>query len=49
MKRRRFLELNEQKMAEEMLRFALLEGTVDDFVDDQKNKNTRAKTEIQSC
>ena len=26
-----------------MPRFALLEGTVDDFIDDQENKNTRTK------
>ena len=29
----------------EVLRFALLEGTIDDFVDEQENKNTRAKTD----
>ena len=31
-----------KKMAEEMPRFALFEGTVDDFIDDNENKNTRA-------
>ncbi|XP_031568117.1 uncharacterized protein KIAA1958-like [Actinia tenebrosa] len=31
-------------MAEEMPRFALLEGTVDDFIYEQENKNTQAKT-----
>ena len=40
-----FLELSEKKMAEEMPRFALLEGTVDDFIDEQENKNMRAKTD----
>ena len=39
-----FFELNE-KMAEELPRFALLEGTIDDFIDDQENKNTTAKTD----
>ena len=34
-----------KKMAEDMPRFTLLEGTVDDFIDDQENKNTRAKTD----
>ena len=33
------------KMEEEIPRFALLEGTIDDFIDEQENKNTRAKTE----
>ena len=33
-----------KKMAKEMPWFALLQGTVDDFIDDQENKNTRAKT-----
>lgn len=31
-------------MAEEIPRFALLEGTIDDFIDEQENKNTQAKT-----
>ena len=30
---------------EEVPRCALLEGTIDDFVDEQENKNTRAKTD----
>ena len=30
---------------EEVPRFALLEGTIDDFIDKQENKNTRAKTD----
>ena len=35
------------KMEEEVPRFALLEGTIDDFIDDfeQENKTTRAKTD----
>ena len=45
MKRRGFLELNEKKMAEDFQRFTLLEGKVDDFINDQVNKNTRAKTD----
>ena len=32
-------------MEEEVPRFALLEGTVDDFIDKLENKNTRAKTD----
>ena len=32
-------------MGEEVPRFALLEGTIDDFIDKQENKNTRAKTD----
>ena len=28
-----------------MPKFALLEGTVDDFIDEQENKNMRAKTD----
>ena len=32
-------------MAEELPRFALLEGTIDDFIDEQENKNTRVKTD----
>ena len=27
-----------------MLRFLLLEGTIDEFIDEQENKNTKAKT-----
>ena len=34
-----------KKIAEEIPRFALHEGTMDDFIDDQENKNTRAKTD----
>ena len=30
-----------------MPRFALLEGTLDDFINGQENKNTRAKTDMQ--
>ena len=30
---------------EEVSRSALLEGTIDDFIDEQENKNTRAKTD----
>ena len=33
------------KMEEEVPRFALLEGTIDDFIDEQENKNTKAKTD----
>lgn len=33
------------KMEEEMPRFALLVLTIDDFEDEQENKNTRARTE----
>ena len=32
-------------MAEELPRFAVLDGSIDDFIDDQENKNTRAKTD----
>ena len=32
-------------MEEEVPRFALPKGTIDDFVDEQGNKNTRAKTD----
>ena len=28
-----------------MLRFALLEGKIDDFIDEQEDKNTKAKTD----
>ena len=28
-----------------MPRYALLEGTIDEFIDEQENKNTRAKTD----
>ena len=35
----------ERKKLTEMLRFPLLEGTVNDFIDDQENKTTRAKTD----
>ena len=33
------------KMEEEVPRFVLLEGTMDDLIDEQENKNTRAKTD----
>lgn len=32
-------------MEEEVPRFVLLEGTIDDLIDEQENKNTRAKTD----
>lgn len=32
-------------MEEEMPRFALLVGTIDDFEGEQENKNTRARTD----
>lgn len=32
-------------MEEEVPRFVLLEGTMDDLIDEQENKNTRAKTD----
>ena len=32
-------------MEEEVPTFTLLEGTIDDFIDEQENKNTRAKTD----
>ena len=32
-------------MEEKLPRFALLEGTINDFIDEQENKNTRAKTD----
>ena len=32
-------------MEEVVPRFALLEGTIDEFIDEQENKNTRAKTD----
>ena len=32
-------------MEKEVPRFAFLEGTIDDFVDEQEIKNTRAKTD----
>ena len=34
-----------KKMEEKLPRFALLEGTIDDFIGKQENKNTRAKTD----
>ena len=33
------------KMEEEVPRFALHDGTIDDFIDEQENKNTNAKTD----
>ena len=33
-----------KRKMEEVPRFALLEGTIDDFIDEQENKNTRTKT-----
>ena len=33
------------KMEEVVPRFALLEGTIDDFIDEQENKNTSTKTD----
>ena len=33
------------KMEEEVLRFAFLEGTIADFIDEQENKNSRTKTD----
>ena len=33
------------KMEEEVPTFTLLEGTIDDFIDEKENKNTRAKTD----
>lgn len=32
-------------MEEEVPRFVLLEGTIDDLIDEQENKNTSAKTD----
>ena len=31
-------------MEEDESRFAILEGPIDDFIDERENKNTRAKT-----
>ena len=39
------MRLSEKDMEEELPRFALLEGTIDDFIGKQENKNTRAKTD----
>jgi len=33
------------KMEAEVPRFVLLEGTIDDLIDEQENKNTSAKTD----
>ena len=33
------------KMKEEIPRFSLLEGTIDNFIDEQENKNTKANTD----
>ena len=35
----------ENKMEAEVPRFVLLEGTTDDLIDEQENKNTSAKTD----